>query len=60
MENVSISQLVYQVMMCKLRGVENLRVDDKKPIKFSSFSVIFLGLCSKRNRKYFLCVSIYL
>ena len=46
-------------MTCKVRGVGNLRFEDKT-IKFSSFSVIFLGLFSKRNRKYFLRVSIEL
>ena len=55
-----ISSLVDQVMTFKLRGVENLRFDDNNTIKFSSFPVIFPGLFSKRNRKYFLRVSVEL
>ena len=47
----SISFLVDQAQTTKLRGVENLRFDDKKLLRLPLFS--FLGLFSKRNRNIF-------
>ena len=40
-------------MTCKLRDVGNYVLMINKTIKFSSFSVIFLVLFYKRNRKYY-------